>query len=172
MKKKLCISLGMACLLGILFSMGTVSGDSMINNPKISAVPALQPIVPSPNIDGVVQLNWLLVYNVVGYSIYKTDPNGVTVRLERVWRGSTYRVSGLTNGIWQFQIRNVYNQNFGEFSNIVSIEVIIGGIIVDPPDTKDPVSSLPIEVIIILLIIGAGAIAIGILAFTKKGKKK
>ena len=173
MKKKLYISLGVIAILlvSILFSMGNVSRNSVIDNPKIAgSSPILKPIIPSPSFDGKIELRWDKIYGVYGYSIYQTDPSGVTIRLERNWRGNSYIVSDLTDGIWQFQLRNVYVANFGEFGNIESIQVVIGGVIADPPDTVvpgDSVNNVPIEIIVGSLIIGTITIGLVVILIKK-----
>jgi len=171
-KKKAYISLGIVSflLVSILFSVGKVSTNSEINNPKIGAItgsgPAvLKPIIPSPNTDGIVNLRWDLVPGVVAYSIHKIDPNGVSTRLVRNFRGNSYKISGLTSGVWKFQLRNIYWADFGEWSNIETVEVIINGVR-NAPAVDTPSNPIPTEIIIGSVIIGA--ILIGILIWIKK----
>ncbi|KKM08144.1 hypothetical protein LCGC14_1726810 [marine sediment metagenome] len=169
MKKKLYISLGVvAFLLVSIFSSSGIGSRSFVrNNPKLAGTsPVLKPIIPSPNFDGRIELRWDKIYGVYGYSIYQTDPSGVTIRLERNWRGNSYSVSGLTDGVWQFQLRNVYMANFGEFGNIESIQV---GNVPTPTPTPTPINTT-INTTMILLISGMSIIGVIVIIWLR-GRK-
>jgi len=123
--------------------MGSISIISTNNNElKLAGdpIPSLEPIVPSPNFDGIVVLKWSLVDGAGGYAIYQIDPQGVRTQIVYNTRRDSYQITGLTSGIWQFQVRVKYTTRFGESSNIVSIEVIIGGVL--PTEPTEPTGSI------------------------------
>jgi hypothetical protein len=86
-------------------------------NPK----PVLQSIAPA--INGAITLIWFGVPSAVCYSVWQTSPDGIDTRLVRNFYGTTYTVSGLTDGLWTFWVRTVYLSNFGEVSDKQQVRV-------------------------------------------------
>ncbi|KKN01756.1 hypothetical protein LCGC14_1124530 [marine sediment metagenome] len=93
---------------------------------SIPATPALDPIVPNPNIDGTVIIRWTRTVQFDmfrnGYEVYRSTNNGAWIKIKET-TGTAYKDENLANGDYVYKVRAFEGAFYSVFSNVRTVSV-------------------------------------------------
>ena len=90
----------------------------------VPIAPVLNSIIPSPDLDGDIDLSWNQVSGATRYNVYRKVAGGSYARIARI-HGVTYIDNDLTNGVYYYKVRATNTEGSSPNSNVVSITVQI-----------------------------------------------
>ena len=100
-----------------------IPGDG--NGDGIPDVP-VQYHLPDHDYDGEINLKWFIVSDADSYNIYRSIDGITFTKIAYEIEGNTYTDSNRTNGIYYYKITAVNENGESDYSDVESIEVLIG----------------------------------------------
>ncbi len=98
-------------------------GDIIVEPPEATT---LNPIIPSPDTDGNIELSWSSVSDATSYEVYRDNI------LRTTTTSTSYTDSDLTDGFYEYKIVCINVEGISDDSNIQSVTVSILAVLVIP----------------------------------------
>jgi len=99
--------------------------------PVIPEAPILENIIPNPNINGEINLQWDSVSGATVYTIYRSKDGGSLETLEENFEVNSYTDSVSENGVYSYQVKAGNSEGYSGYSNEGSVTVQLTNI---PPN--------------------------------------
>ena len=98
----------------------------------IPDAPILENIIPNPNINGEINLQWNSVSGATVYTIYRSKDGGSLETLEENIEVNSYTDSVSENGVYSYQVKAGNSEGYSGYSNEESVTVQLTNIPLNP----------------------------------------
>ena len=152
-----------------------------IKIPSLPTAPVLYN-PPTPNTDGIIALSWSDPGNTKGFEVFRSVNGSVFTLLTQTWL-PFYTDSNLDDGVYYYEIRAYDDDGRSDYSNVVSVSVIIPIdtipieppvpiVYVPPPDPPAPIETTVFEISPWYYLLLIGGLGIVLFLVYKRMRKK